>query len=860
MVRPLPPEWQNTPIIGDVVKWLNDVCEAIQHEIFFWTTQVYNLFPDWLKNALLFLYNLANEAWSSVINFFKDPIGTLTPLLSKVYEMLPKWVQDVFKFLYDLAGKAWGSFWKFVNDPVGTLIGLAGKVWELIPDPIKAPIRWIDDTFKGIADTLKKFLNDPVGTLIGLAGKVWELIPEPIKAPIVWISDSLKPIANTLNDFLKDPVGKLKSGFDNVVSNIGAMFDGAVSSIGDFFKPVVDAVSKIGEWIWGGVQFLGQKVSEFGKMAFEGLTKAGEVIWNVLKGAAGGLFELGKGALGFFDGIIKAVIGFFSDLVLKPLSEVFTSSTSQIHKKIGLASPQAIWGDAILPLAPMLAAYLGLGVVSSLAEGIGDTKIEAATLGIRPGILKIIKGVDLRGIMGAILTGYITGLSMSYFSGTVMEQVRRESLEAGRPIPPPPETAAWMLRKKIIDEKLYSKAIARSGYMKEFEKAYLENIWMYPPYQDMISIFVKEAYEKMYPEEFSRKLEGYPEDFGKWMEYIGYKEEWAKRLWAAHWILPSTGQVYEMLWRKLTSPYTGAPFTISDVQRFLKEADIDPRWRSNLVQIAYKLPGRIEARWGLEWGVWDEKKFVTFLEAEGIHPDWITDVLKAEKANIFREHINAVKSAIVRKVREGFLTFDTAKTMLKKIGYPDEAINLIIQAAQEDYELDWKTSLRDAYIKAYQQDKIDEAKLRELLTSIGIVPERVDKIIEGERYKKKVEKEEKETVELRLQRLKMRENEQILRVQDAQSDLDYAKSRLEAEKAIWEEKIKKLEYEISIETVEYKKKKKILDLEKMKKDYERAMIIAKNRVTEAEEKLKIEEAQLDAIRFEISTLTKVQAA
>ncbi|MCW1297051.1 MAG: protein bicaudal D-like protein, partial [Candidatus Parvarchaeota archaeon] len=691
-------------------------------------------------------------------------------------------------------------------------------------------------------------------------GKVWELIPEPIKAPIKWIGDSLKPIANALDGFLKDPVGSLKKGFDGVVSNIGAMFDGAVSSIGNFFKPVIDAISNIGNWLYSGLQLIGQKVVDGGKMLLDGAAKLGSLIWSGFLEAGKGLIDLGKGALGVFNEMIKGVIGFFSDFVLKPLSDVFTSSTSSIHKTIGLSSPQKIWSDALIPLAPMLASYLGLGLVSNLAEGIGDTKVEAATLGIRPGILKIIKGIDLRGIMGAVLTGYITGLSMSYFSGTVMEQVRRESLEAGRPIPPNPETAAWMLRKKIIDEKLYSKAIARSGYMKEFEKAYIENIWMYPPYQDMIKIFVREAYEKTWPEEFTKKLEGYPSDFGKWMEYIGYKEEWAKRLWAAHWILPSTGQVYEMLWRKLTSPYTGAPFTISDVERFLKEADIDPRWRSNLVQIAYKLPGRIEARWGLEWGVWDEQKFVTFLEAEGIHPDWIPDTLKAEKANIFREHINAVKSAIVRKVKEGFLTFETAKAMLKKIGYPDEAINLIIQAAQEDYELDWKTSLRDAYINAYHQEKIDEAKLRELLTSIGIVPERVDKIIEGERYKKKVEKEEKETVELRLQRLKMRENEQILRVQDAQSDLDYAKSRLEAEKAIWEEKIKKLEYEISIETVEYRKKKKMLDLEKMRKDYDRAMIIAQNRVTEAEEKLKIEEAQLDAIRFEISTLAKVQAA
>jgi len=56
------------------------------------------------------------------------------------------------------------------------------------------------------------------------------------------------------------------------------------------------------------------------------------------------------------------------------------------------------------------------------------------------------------------------------------------------------------------------------------------------------------------------------------------------------------------------------------------------------------------------------------------------------------------------------------------------------------------------------------------------------------------------------------------------------------------------------------KEKKMMDLEKMKKDYERAMIIANNRVTEAEERVKLEEAKLDAINFEIATLEKSLAA
>jgi hypothetical protein len=968
--RPLPADLQNLPIIGPIVDWLNKICEEIQNWISYWIKRVYEKLPSWVKDIFDWFWKVYYYVGKAIIDFFTDPIGSIKKALGAVYDMLPSWVKDIFDWIWKLYIWLGEKIYNFFANPVETLKNLAGKVWDVIPDWVKTPINWLKQLATISVDLVINFFKDPVGTLGKLANKVWELLPDWLKNAITLAKDT---IVNFVSEFPKK-LGEAKNAIETTLGNtakgIHDAIDGAVSSIGNAFAGIWKSIE---DWLKGIPGFLTTvKDAAWGALKgfFEMIVGAGKTVLDVAKGAFSTLVEWGKDAISGLKDIAGRIAAFLGDLLLKPIGEMFDNIADAVHKKIGLSSPELIFGAAAPALSTLVASELACGTVTEGAEGVGDTKVEGATFGIRPGIAKVLKALDLRGMMNSMMQGYIMGLSMAYFSGTVLEQVRRQSLEAGRPLPPSPSEAAWMFRKKLIKEDLYKKAIARGGYMKDYEEAYLENIWMYPPYQDMIKIFIREAYEKMYPEMYAVKIADYPPDFGKWMEYIGYKEEWAKRLWAAHWNLPGTSQIYEMLWRGVKSPYTGAPFTINDVTKFLKEADIDPRFREQLAEIAYKLPGRIEARWGLEWGVWDENKFIEFLKADGIHPNWIPDILKAEKANVFREHITTVKSAIIKKVKYGYITFDTARSALKKLSYPDQAINLIIQAAEEEYDLEIKDDLKNAYVAAFRNGTIDEAKLRELLRSIPMTEEKINKIVEAEKYKLKVEKVEKETIQLRLERLKEQEKQQILVLQDAQSDLDYAKKRYDAEKAIWEEKIKKLEYEISlelervglgrkyadleiqrkalsdaqsdldyakkkydaekavwdekirkleyeisIETVEEKrrrkemdldrikkeyekamlaaehyitevterigiieekikkieddiaaemkvlgKERKIMDLEKMKKDYEKAMIVAEHYITEAEEKVKLEEAKLDAIRFEIQTLEKSLAA
>jgi len=854
MGRPLPPEWQETPVIGEVAKWLNDVCEEIQNFIGWVIGQITEYLPKWIVDVIDWFWSMWRWLKDKIWSFFTDPIQFIKSGLKWVYDMLPDWVKGIFDWLWKIYWSLGNAVYNFFTNPIEALKGLAEKVWSMIPDWVKAPLEWLKKLGDLEVKLIIDFFTDPIGTLRGLADTIWGIIPDWLKDWIKGAKETAENLWNNIPKWLNDAKETISKGLGEARDRIVATFDGALSS-------VAEAIKGFGRQLWEGIinipdilKGIGEAIIGALRVAWDAVKGFGEWVWNGVIGIGKGMVKLGQDALKGLIGFFKEVGQAMFNILIEPIGKLFDESTRQVHKAVGLGSPQPIMAVALAPLAPMVGLWLVSGLIAEAAKGAKDTEIELFGCKIRPGLVNVIKALDLRDVMASMFQGYTMGLAMAYMQGTILEQLRRESLEAGRPIPPDPQTCAWMLRKGLISEDLYKKALARQGIMAEFEEPYLENIWMYPPYQDMIKIFVREAYEKTWPEMFELKLQDYPKDFGKWMEMIGYKEEWAKRLWAAHWVLPSTGQVYEMLWRGLKSPYTGATMTEEDVRRFLKEADIDPRWRENLVEIAYKLPGRILARWGVEWGVWPVERMEEFLRADGIHPDWIPDALKAEKANIFREHISSVRSILVSKYQDGFISEEELKNRLQKLGYPDEAITYIVWSAQERYDYDWKKEMAKAYIDAYEDDKISADELRSALSGLGMVPDRIEHIIEITTLKKQKAPPPPETLEKRLRTLEEREASLMRQLEDKRTDLEDLKKLYEAEMAIYDERIEEQKMRIQVAKAPEAKAREEQELKILEARKEKARVRYEARISDLEETIRMLEDRLDEVRTEISAL------
>ena len=371
---------------------------------------------------------------------------------------------------------------------------------------------------------------------------------------------------------------------------------------------------------------------------------------------------------------------------------------------------------------------------------------------------------------------------------------------------------------------------------------------------------MREAIPAVHGEVAKAKLVGLPKEFYDYARKAGLPDEWVEAYWAAHWRLPTTEQVYEMFWRSLPSPYTGRPMVKDDVVRFLVEQDIDPRWRDNLVEIAYRLPGRIVARWGLEWGIWDEKRFEEFLRCEGLHPDWIPDVIAIEKKNVFREHYGAVMSAARRAFQRGFITKEEYINIISRLGYPKEVQELRAWEADLLFDIELKEDEMKYIIQQYRDGQIDEAQLRNMLSGIIVDPAKLDRVVQYEVALKQRRKVEKPTLQEQLASLERRRLELQRRLIDLDSDLAQAKRIRDAEMAIWQAKISKQEELIAMAVKPEQKEKLELQLEVMKRQMERARIYHENRIAEIEETMRFVRQDLEAIESQIEALRRAMAA
>lgn len=136
------------------------------------------------------------------------------------------------------------------------------------------------------------------------------------------------------------------------------------------------------------------------------------------------------------------------------------------------------------------------------------------------------------------------------------------------------------------------------GYTDARTEEILKTWNVIPGPQDIISMAVREAFS---PEQVvSLGLdEAFPPEVAEWAAKVGLKDPWPKMYWRAHWTLPSAQMGFEMLHR--------GQITESDLRGLLKALDYSPVWHERLMNIAYNVITRVDARRLYSTGVWSEE-------------------------------------------------------------------------------------------------------------------------------------------------------------------------------------------------------------------------------------------------------------
>jgi len=883
LVRPLPSYLYDWPVIGEVARWLNDVCQAIQDEIGWWISQIWQYVPKNVRDFIDKVKNFLTAAWDKFVKLITDPKEFFKEVFDALWSLLPEPIKSIFTKVSEFVDTVWARLLMFIRDPVGSLKGLVDEVWKALPKEVR-------DTLSTTKDNVLKL----PGIIAAKASELGATVEKTFDSWGKELRDRIAKWGDELSKGINEARDRMLVTFDGVQTAVSNAIGGLPTNLWDGFwnfwtvtvprgiGTVMSMLSpaNISSWFNTLMQH-GKGLSEIFKSPIQ---RFYEKVMNIARGK-----EAKKPEDLFLD-----LIGLLVEVVAQIELSTVAIELAIPWKNTGLGGSV---GAALMDMTMGAAVGSVTGTFFEALLRIPTRMLNEAWRGNFPDITAasqmyyrnklsrddLVQVMKWMGYDDKYIEGYLNmitdrppamaDMTRLFFRGEASEDDLRKVLKYSGISPEwhdklvktiyeiPGESDLFrMWFRGIIDEDALDKMLKARGYDSETIDRLKMSAWFYPGVSDLIRFFIREAIPSVHGELARAKLVGMPREFYEYGRKAGIPDEWVEAFWASHWQLPSVEQVYRMFWRGLTSPYSGRPFMVDDVDKFLAEADVDPRWRDNLVEIAYNLPGRIDARWGLEWGIWDERRFEQFLKSEGYHPDWIPDILAIEKKNVFREHYNAVMSAALRLYQRGYMTREQLQNTLRDLGYPDEVIKYRMWQADLQQEAEIKDDLLKATVQDFRDGKITADELRSILSGIIVIPERLDQIVRLETARAQKRGVAKETLQTQLESLRDREKSLVMKLTDLRSDLDNQKKLMEAELKIWDTKIETQERLLEVETRPDKRAAIQDRINLLKSQRERARIYYENKIAELQESIGFVEQQLEDVRSKISALEEALKA
>lgn len=228
--------------------------------------------------------------------------------------------------------------------------------------------------------------------------------------------------------------------------------------------------------------------------------------------------------------------------------------------------------------------------------------------------------------------------------------------------------------------------LTRLGIESDIRDEVLKVWEITPSPSDIVNFAVKDIYDSEVVDEFGLNSEiqqEYLDDAWK----TGLNEEWAKKLWASHWRLPSALQGYEMLHRKEIND--------SELDTLFKALDIVPFWRDKLKAISFAPFTRVDVRRMHKLGVLSDEQLKVAYQDIG-YDDWKSD--KMVEWTIAYNNLGGdddvtttrdlTRSLIIRAFNVGLFKPDEAIFELTELGFSQEDSELIISISEVNISLD----------------------------------------------------------------------------------------------------------------------------------------------------------------------------
>jgi hypothetical protein len=229
-----------------------------------------------------------------------------------------------------------------------------------------------------------------------------------------------------------------------------------------------------------------------------------------------------------------------------------------------------------------------------------------------------------------------------------------------------------LLWRKLISEEDWNYALRRQGYIEKWPEMMHGLLEAIPPSQDLVTMVVREAWE---PENVTPA----PEIFAKYMAMRGFTKDWSDRYWTAHWLPMPIQYAYDNLRRGY--------WTKEQFDDLLRIADLHPRWREAIYNVAFQPPSIREMGYGFDVQVYTEDDIVKFRRWGGLSEE---DAKKAGRAMVaYRTEAEreAIRRDYLHLYVNGNISREDFETALIAVGTVTEGVPLWLERGDLEIEL-----------------------------------------------------------------------------------------------------------------------------------------------------------------------------
>ena len=558
---------------------------------------------------------------------------------------------------------------------------------DRVTTSIEAIIARVTDALRTAVFAIFDRVERALDTILGAVSRVVDSIADTAFNAVSAIGNAVRTALDAIGSAVTFLVGKIQDGFGALLEAATAVITSIRNTVGAIISAIVDTAERVFTSVGSALTTL---INTLVGTAEAGLGAVREVIENI----PATLRELAGDAASTLTDVVGAPLSAIGELFITQVEDFFgriiddlsvspdkivrefltglgvpASAVEKIAQSANAAMPRTpIWFVAALAvIVPLMLLPAVAASMSPVLEQIRQEVNQA----VRPTLLSPGDAIESFFRQTSTDTDLKNELSQAGFTDeriTLLLANSRRLLDLG-------EVFRWWLRDIITEDQLDE--LIRLHHINDEDAARLkQTVFFIPPVQDLITMAVREVFSPEVRSTF-RLDEDFPTDFAAFAHKQGISEEWARNYWAAHWVLPSLRQGFEMLHRRV--------ITADDLDVLMRAQDVMPFWRENLTQIAFAPLTRVDVRRMHGLGLLDEEELVSrymdlgFAEDNAAMMAQFTVAFNADDPPEVAELEGLTRSTILGMFADGVLSEEQARDIMQVgLGLSEDVVELFL--------------------------------------------------------------------------------------------------------------------------------------------------------------------------------------